>query len=292
MTVKTMDETGRRPIRCAGWAFQLLRLLSVRFASGRLRLGIAGLVLSGVFFSWPAAIFPDGLAISAEHETGAVHHHHSATTLPSLWEGSVEGTAYSEANHHLAGILVLLIGLSELRQAFGLHVLAWTRLLLPLSLMTAGVFLLIWSDHDAWPIGSLTLVQTLSGQDPEMIQHKTYGVLALAVGAIELLRRLGPMRRSTWAIPLPLFAIVGGLMLFGHSHGDHPAAHKIQLHHTVMGLLAITAGSSKLVSSRWRKPLQWGRHDAAVPVVPGTWWEFGWAGLILMIGFQLIFYSE
>jgi putative copper resistance protein D len=81
-------------------------------------------------------------------------------------------------------------------------------------------------------------------------------------------------------------------MLFGHSHGDHPAAHKIQLHHTIMGLLAITAGSSKLVSARWRKPLQWGRHGDTVPVVLGTWWEFAWAILVLAIGVQLLFYSE
>jgi hypothetical protein len=288
-----MGETGRRLIRGTGWAFRLLRLLIGLSAARRRRLGLAGIVLWCLIISFGVGLPAAGPAEEPEHETGTAHRHHStATSSPSSWEGSTEGIAYSETNHHLAGILVLLIGLSELRQAFGLHVLAWTRLLLPLSLVTAGVFLVIWSDHDAWPIGSFTLAQTLSGQDSEMLQHKTYGVLALAVGAIELLRRLGPMRHSTWAIPLPLFAIVGGLMLFGHSHGDHPGAHKIQLHHTVMGLLAITAGSSKLVSSRWRKPVQWGRHGDAVPVVPGTWWEFGWAGLIMIIGLQLLFYSE
>lgn len=290
-----MSETDRRLIRGTGWAFRLSGLLFGRSASGRLgRPGIIGLVLCSVFFSLTASVSAGDslLASSTAPADGDAHHHHSTVASPNSWEGSPEGIAYSETNHHLAGILVLLIGLSEMRQALGLHVLAWTRVLLPLSLMTAGIFLLIWSDHDAWPIGSLTLVQTLSGQDPEMLQHKAYGLLAFAVGVIELLRRLGPMRSGTWAIPLPLFAIVGGLMLFGHSHGDHPAAHKIQLHHTVMGLLAITAGSSKLVSSRWRKPFQWGRHGDAVPVVLGTWWEFGWGGIILVIGFQLLLYSE
>ncbi|HEX2055192.1 MAG TPA: hypothetical protein VHF07_01785, partial [Nitrospiraceae bacterium] len=172
-----------------------------------------------------------------------------------------------------------------------LRVLAWTRVLLPLSLITTAIFLLIWSDHEAWPIGSLTLAQTLSGDDPEMLQHKTYGILAFAVGTIELLRRLGPMRHSTWAVPLPLFAIVGGLMLFGHAHGDHPAAHKIQLHHTVMGLLAVTAGSSKLVSG-WRRPARRNRHGDSVLADSASRWELLWAGLILAIGVQLLFYSE
>jgi putative copper resistance protein D len=235
--------------------------------------------------------------VSADGEPGAAHHHHHAAAggaSSSTWEGSAQGIAYSETNHHVAGIFVLLIGFSELRQALGLRMLAWTRVLLPLSLAAAGIFLLIWSDHDAWPIGSLTLAQTLSGDDPEMLQHKTYGALALAVGGIELLRRLGPLRHSTWAIPLPLFAIIGGLMLFGHSHGDHPAAHKIQLHHTVMGLLAITAGSSKLVSG-WRRPAR-GRQDGSAmqsfPHSPAARWEAAWAGLILLIGLQLLFYSE
>ena len=233
-----------------------------------------------------------GDAAGLDAQTDATHHHHSAgAAASSSWEGSPQGIAYSETNHHLAGILVLLIGFSELRQALGLQVLAWTRVLLPVSLITAGVFLLIWSDHDAWPIGSLSLAQTLSGQDPEMLQHKTYGILALAVGVIELLRRLGPMRHSTWAVPLPLFAIVGGLMLFSHTHGDHPGAHKIQLHHMVMGLLAVTAGSSKLVSG-WRRPVQRNRPGGAVPANSASGWELAWAGLILLIGVQLLFYSE
>jgi putative copper resistance protein D len=279
-----MGEIGRRLIRDTGWAFRLLGLLIGRSA-GRSGLGWAAFVFC--FF-----VFSAMLAAGDDARTAGTHHHHSAgATASSSWEGSPQGIAYSETNHHLAGILVLLIGFSELRQALGLQVLAWTRVLLPLSLITAGVFLLIWSDHEAWPIGSLSLAQTLSGQDPEMLQHKTYGILALAVGVIELLRRLGPMRHSTWAVPLPLFAIVGGLMLFSHTHGDHPAAHKIQLHHMVMGLLAVTAGSSKLVSG-WRRPAQRNRLGGAVPANSASGWELAWAGLILLIGVQLLFYSE
>lgn len=291
MTCETMGETGRRLIRGTGWAFRLLELSIGRSASRRRGPPVASFLWWTAVLPLVVAIFIGNPVTGADHETSAGHHHHSAATSGDPWEGSPEGIAYSETNHHLAGVLVLLIGVSELRQAVRLRIFFWTRLLLPLSLITAGAFLLIWSDHEAWPIGSLTLAQTLSGQDPEMLQHKTYGLLALTVGVIELLRRLGPMRDSTWAIPLPLFAVVGGLMLFNHSHGDHPGAHKIQLHHTVMGVLAITAGSSKLVS-RWRKPVHYDRYGEFVPTIPTTWWESAWAILILMIGLQLLFYSE
>ena len=210
------------------------------------------------------------------------HPHHESGGNEPGWEGSAEGIAYSEFNHHLAGVFVLLIGLSELRQALRWPTLAWTRFLLPGAMLLAGVFLMIWSDHEAWPIGSLSFTQTFWGQDPEIVQHKTYGVLCLFVGAVELLKRSGRLGHAAWTVPLPLFAIVGGLMLFGHSHGDHPSVHKIALHHAVMGTLAITAGSSKIVSG-WRSPLL---------AQERSYWELAWAGLILVIGRQLLIYSE
>jgi hypothetical protein len=230
--------------------------------------------------------------VGVQHEGSPTHQHgHSAVASSPAWEGSPQGIAYSEFNHHLAGLFVLLIGLSELVPALALHFLAWTRVLLPLSLLAAGMFLLIWSDHDAWPVGSLTIAQTLSGDDPEMLQHKIYGLLAVAVGLIELLRRFGPKRPAIWTLPLPLFAIVGGFMLFGHAHGEHPAAYKIHIHHTVMGLLAITAGSSKLISE-WRKAD--GSTRSVRSLVSGSVasWELPWALLILAIGIQLLIYAE
>src|SRR5437016_10529331 len=78
-------------------------------------------------------------------------HQHGTVTAPQ-WAGSAEGKAYSEFNHHIAGVFVLLIGLSELRGALAVSMLAWSRFLLPLAMLGAGGYLMIWSDHDAWPI--------------------------------------------------------------------------------------------------------------------------------------------
>jgi putative copper resistance protein D len=71
-------------------------------------------------------------------------------------------------------------------------------------------------------------------------------------------------------------------MLFLHSHGDHPSAQKIALHHAAMGTMAILAGTGKLVSMR-TMPAQ--------PADPPRW-SLAWAGFILLIGIQLLFYSE
>jgi hypothetical protein len=145
-----------------------------------------------------------------------------------------------------------------------------------------GLFLLLWSDHEAWPIGSLTLSQTLYGGDHEILQHKLYGVLAVMTASIEILRRLGRLNGVRWMVPLPAFAIVGGWMLFNHSHGFHPSAEKIALHHAAMGTFAITAGSSKLVSA-WK-------NGTSIPT--RSQWELLWAVLISLIALQLILYSE
>jgi putative copper resistance protein D len=232
------------------------------------------------------------LPVAAEsgHDANALGHHTDGSS-PSIWEGSPQGVAYSEFNHHLAGAFLLLIGLSEFRQIWGLPPLLWTRLLLPIGLLGAGVFLLIWSDHEAWPIGSLTFMETYLGHDPEIVQHKAFGVLSLGVGATELLRRLGRIEGRRWTVPLPLFAVLGGLMLFGHMHGAHPSAHKIQIHHTAMGLLAMTAGSSKFVSGwlgkTWSKNLP---RNEPTPPVPR--WDVAWSVLILAMAIQLLMYSE
>ena len=218
----------------------------------------------------------------AHEEVVTGHEHHMAVGSPDGWEGSIAGIAYSEFNHHLTGMLVLIIGLSELRHALASRFWPWTRFLLPGSLFTAGFFLLIWSDHNAWPIGALSFMQTFFGSDPEIFQHKSYGLLSLTVGFIELLRRLGQIRHAVWVAPLPLFAIIGGLMLFAHSHGDHPSAHQIAMGHTIMGTMAVTAGSSKLLADWFRSPSNAGFSK----------WELPWACLILLIGLQLLMYAE
>ena len=237
------------------------------------------MALVGLLTITPALAQHSTLLHDSSH---GAHEGHDGEGLADAWEGSPEGIAYSERNHHIAGFMVVLMGLAELSHVLRLPSLRWARLLLPSALIAAGVFLFVWSDHDGWPIGSLSLVETWSGRDHEILQHKIYGILALGVGSVELFRRLGRMGKKAWASPLPLMAIVGGLMLFGHSHGVHPSAQKIAMHHAIMGMMAVTAGSSKLVSTWVGGPQRAG----------STNWEWVWASLILLIGVQLLIYSE
>lgn len=256
-------------------------------AEPSLAMAVAGLSLLALWLGVAPASLAAGEPGGARVEAGAPaegHHHDHGTAAAGGWEGSAEGKAYSEFNHHLAGAFVVLIGLTEVRSALALPFLAWSRFLLPAAMLAAGGFLLIWSDHEAWPIGSMSLVQTLTSGDAEILQHKLYAVLLLAVGTVELLRHLGRVRHGFWRAPLPVFAIVGGLMLFLHSHGAHPAAHKIAVHHAIMGTMAISAGACKLIPG-------WGGASASLDR-PGSRWDLAWAALICLIGVDLLLYSE
>lgn len=273
-----------RPIRLSGWAFELSSPICKVFSPLNVWFGVLCLTL--IVMAQVGGVQP----VIAQQDTGGQdrardadsgHEHHGAS-LVSGWEGSVQGIAYSESNHHVAGLLILLIGISEMSHTLRFSSLSWARLLLPGALGAAGIFLLIWSDHEAWPIGPLSFTETFFGQDQEIVQHKLFGTLALIVSAIEILRRSARVTHVAWAAPLPLFALIGGMMLFAHSHGAHPAAQKIAMHHAVMGTMAITAGSSKL-AAMWMTGSSSGAPSR---------WELVWAGLILLIGAQLLIYSE
>jgi hypothetical protein len=255
----------------------------------RLWLGtLAHIVVCTVLLSAPAVAQYIGTGHESAHQQDTSH---QPSTAGEMWEGSREGKAYSEFNHHLAGVFVLLIGLSELRGALAVALLAWTRFLLPVGMLGAGTYLMIWSDHEAWPIGSLSFVQTFFSGDWEILQHKVYAILHITVGTIELLKRIGRLGHAIWKVPLPALAVIAGLMLFLHSHGAHPAAGKIALHHAVMGSMAVIAGISKFASG-------WTRQRASVTKrsdlqqLPSRSWGVAWAAFILLIGIQLLLYSE
>lgn len=278
-----MRKVALRPIRASGWAFQLSAhnhcsfSLMIGLLCASLTLVLVGAQLIGI----PQSRAQSASEHDASHETDAAHEHQGVHAA-GVWEGSPEGIAYSEYNHRVAGLFIVLIGLSELGLALRPHSPMWTGLVLPGALGVAGVFLLVWSDHEAWPIGSLSFTQTFFGQDHEIIQHKFYGVFATAIAMSEILRRFGWVMHPAWAAPLPLFAVIGGLMLFVHSHGIHPAAQKIAFHHAFMGSLAVSAGAAKSVAA-------WVTGSSSRSV---RGWELVWAGCILLIGVQLLMYSE
>lgn len=198
------------------------------------------------------------------------------------WEGSAQGVAYSEFNHRFVGFFVLLFGLAELGHALQYSLPVWIRFVLPSALAVIGPYLLIWSDHEAWPIGPLSFAQTFFGQDSEILQHKFYGVFGTTAAVSETVRRLGWAWHPVWAAPLFFLGLVGALLLFFHSHGQHPANHMIELHHALLGSFGVGAAVSNAMVS-------WASGTSQQTMKR---WEMAWAGFIIVMGLQLLLYFE
>ena len=203
-------------------------------------------------------------------------------TQEGVWEGSAKGTAYSEFNHRFVGLFVLLFGLGELGYSLRYQLPFWIRFVLPSALAIIGPYLLVWSDHEAWPIGALTFHQTFSGQDPEIIQHKFYGVFGSFAAVSETLRRIGWARNPLWATPLFMLGLIGSLLLFLHSHEHHPGNRMIEWHHALLGSFGIGAAVSNAMVS-WAS----GVSEQSVKR-----WEAAWAMFVIIMGLQLLVYDE
>jgi len=279
-----MGQVALRPVRPSGWAFQLPALNYYLFCLSRKWPWVLIIpVLVGIQFT---RIPPSHAQFPFSDHTPSYEPAAALEPQPShaghRWEGSAQGIAYSQFNHRFAGLCTLLIGLSELGRTLRFLPPVWARLVLSGAFGAVGVFLLVWSDHEAWPIGSLSFIQTFSGQDQEILLHKLYGVFATTVTISEFIRGIGWVRHPAWGVPLLLYVVIGGATLFVHSHGTHQGVHAIELHHAIMGATAVSAGASKFVGE-WLT----GSSNRSV-----RRWELVWVGHIFLIGAQLLLFFE
>ena len=92
---------------------------------------------------------------------------------------NAEDIAWSEYNHHWAGLIVVAIGLLALAERSGRA--PWARNWPLLFLVLAG-FLLLRSDPETWPLGDVGFIESLS--DPEVLQHRIFVVLITAFAVV------------------------------------------------------------------------------------------------------------
>lgn len=125
----------------------------------------------------------------------------------------------SELNHHIAGILLITIGLSVIGSGYH-RSLAWLRWLPPILFLAAGLFLAAWSDSEIWPRGNLAWSWLLH-HDAEAFQHKLYALLLIVLGVVEAIQANPKLRRPWLSLVFPLLGVIGAASLFFHHHsGD------------------------------------------------------------------------
>jgi len=123
----------------------------------------------------------------------------------------------SEFNHHLAGFFVILAGIfilggDTLNRRWSFLRFAW-----PACFLLSGLFLLVFSDTELWPFGPQSWWYGLT-HNLEDLQHKTFAVILLALGIIEVQRARGVLKSAWASLVFPVLAFCGSVMLLFHEH--------------------------------------------------------------------------
>lgn len=184
--------------------------------------------------------------------------------------------AWSEYNHHWAGVVVLLIGIAATLERTGRVPAArhW-----PLLFLGLAAFLFFRADPEVWPMGSLGLIESL--KDPEVVQHRIFVVMIVAFAFFEWGVRTGRLARTSMKLVFPAISVIGGTLLLTHSHALANVKEQllIELSHLPMGVLGIVAG--------WTRYLQ-----IKAPADEGRWAGWVWPVCFAAVGLLLLVYRE
>ncbi len=155
--------------------------------------------------------------------------------------------AWSEYNHHWAGIVVLSMGLLALVAQAGKF--SWARHW-PLAFFGLSAFLFLRSDPETWPLGPVGFWATLA--DPEVLLHRFFAVLVIALAVFEWRVQTGRVPSGRARLAFPVLIAVSGALLLTHSHslGNLKEEVLAELSHIPLAVLAVTAGWSRWLELR------------------------------------------
>jgi putative copper resistance protein D len=155
--------------------------------------------------------------------------------------------AWSEYNHHWAGIIVIAIGLLSLvAEAGGVR---WARNW-PLIFLGLAAFLLLRSDPEVWPLGPNGF--WVSFMDPEVLLHRIFVVLVVGLAVFEWRVQTGRVASQAGRLIFPgLVAVASGLLLtHSHSLGNIKEEVLAELSHAPLAVLGVVAGWSRWLEIR------------------------------------------
>lgn len=129
----------------------------------------------------------------------------------------------SEFNHHLAGLILFLAGVILLAEERLAKLWPPSRYVWPICFLAAGLFVLVFSDAEIWPLGPQAPWYALS-HSVEDLQHKSFAIILLGLGYVELQRVRGRFKGVWSALFFPVVAISGAILLLFHVHGGDMSA--------------------------------------------------------------------
>lgn len=160
---------------------------------------------------------------------------------------NAEDVAWSEYNHHWAGIFVMLIGVLALIQhsRWGRWTRHWPLLFIPLA-----AFLFFRADEEAWPIGQIGFFESM--RDVEVAQHRIFELLIVLFAVFEWRVQTSPKKDQRATLAFPLLVAIGGAMLLAHSHAIANIKDQllIEMSHAPIAICGIIAGWARWIELR------------------------------------------
>ena len=273
----------REPLPVSGGAAAVLPAPALRrrpflgrlrqFSEAEIALGVTALLAAASLTSQPPAVdlVPDRL--TPHHLRERLHPVPPRLTCPTLAQmpervplrealaraqfggdtgNSAEDRAWSEYNHHWAGLVVLLAALFAFAASaappgrFRRLAANW-----PLLFLGLAVFILLRADPEAWPLGPHSFWASFAA--PDVLEHRVYTVLIAAFAFFEWAVNTGRWRGSARAAYVfPLLCIAGGAALLTHTHGLANVKEETlaELSHTPIALLGAAAGTGRWLQLR------------------------------------------
>jgi copper resistance protein D len=186
--------------------------------------------------------------------------------------------AWSEYNHHWAGLIVLLAGLLALVARFRSQ--RWAKNW-PLLFIGLAIFIVIRADPEAWPLGPVSF--WMSFAEADVLQHRLFAVLITAFAFFEWAVETGRLKTERAALVFPALCAIGGALLLTHSHslGNVKDEMLAEMSHGPIALLGATAGWSRWLELRL--PQDGPKNTRMATILSWIWpISLALAGLILL----------
>ena len=225
-------------------------------------------------------------SVPSAGQASSHHHEHSTGAqqgtmpfrLPPSGLDPEEDVEYSRFMHHSSGMAMLILGAFVLADRLTAHRHRLLGFGIGGTWISFGLFLFVFSDLEAWPIGPAGFMESFSLPTAhEWIQHHLLSMIPMVLGVYMML--LGRKQSKPWWKYLAAgVAVLGGAALSIHQHLDHPGMDLVNLQHRVFALTSFFIGASLVLEENAR--FTWKGKMFLLPV-----------GLLLL-GIQLALYVE
>ena len=191
--------------------------------------------------------------------------------------------AWSEYNHHWAGLIVLAAGLlALLARVPGPGWLRTVGQQWPLLFIGLAAFILLRADPECWPLGPRPFWKSFT--EPDVLEHRVFALLIVAFALFEWGVRTGHLRWRRAQFVFPVLCAAGGALLLTHTHALGEGTDEVyaELSHTPMAVLGACAGWS-----RWLE-LRLGAQDSRARRLAAL----AWPVCLALVGMLLLNYRE